>query len=286
MNRVIHERHLPFTKGQLMEHFRDEKHLDQLVESAVRHLSYMDRYAGRTKGMPVTSEVRRERQLEKDERARTIKAIKIAFDNQTLPSVIERAFRSNSLCQNTDWAGLLGQQPDLTLSFEVGLSSPLSYREQLKSRYADRDPELCLLPYIEDAASGRTSFEGATRVDALLVNQKTDFSLSFEAKFLSDTSVSVTFDPFRNQVIRNLDVLMDPQVETLNASPSRRYFCLLTPAVFRNRPRSRHFGALFTAYTSNPSSISEDLPHRDPNLASDMASRMGWATFEDFEATS
>ncbi len=283
MNPVIHKKYLPFTRDQLSPHFRDERHLDQLVESSRRHISYMNRYQDLTEGMPITSEVKRERQIEKDERARTITAIKTAYDNQSLSAVLKKAFDINPLCQIDDWTSLLGEKADLTLTFEVGLTSPVGYRDRLRQRYKVHDPELNLLPYLSDAAKGGTNLEGATRVNALLVNRTTDFAVMFEAKFLSDTSTSVTFDPFRNQIIRNIDVLLDEASEPLNNSPSRRYFCLLTPEVFRRRPRSRHYGALFVAYTREPSLISDDLPHRDRKTAIEAGSRIGWATYEDCE---
>lgn len=278
---IIHDTYLPFSKSDLAPHFRDEKHLDQLIDSCLRHTTFMHRYKDLPIAMSVSSEVKRERQIEKDERAWTVKSLKTAFEKRSLPKVLEEAFSFNTEhASEIDWESLVGDPGDLELYFEVGLSSPQAYRAALRSRYENAAKELDLLPYLQEAATGRSQLEGATRVDAVIVNRVTKFAILFEAKYLSDTSPYVTFDPIRNQLARNIDVLLSDDSDLLPVPLDRRYFCLLTPEVFRQKPRSRHYGMLLHEYRNHPETLCEDLPHQLRDKVSAASKRIGWATYE------
>lgn len=108
----------------------------------------------------------------------------------------------------------------------------------------------------------------------------------FEAKVLSDCSCDVTFDARRNQIARNIDVMLDAN-PTLMAplslrDPERTLFALLTPRMFKDHPRSRLYGSLMESYRSRPDSLAEDLPHRTADWPS-VSRRLAWLTWEDLD---
>ena len=74
------------------------------------------------------------------------------------------------------------------------------------------------IPYILRAAKGKKrSLEGPTHVDAILVNIDNGFGILFEAKVLSDISYQITYDTTRNQIARNIDVMLEEN--TSDGSP-------------------------------------------------------------------
>ena len=279
---MIHEVYLPYTREELLPHFHNERHVDEFVTSAARQQAFLSHYGDSTHGMPISREVKLNRQIEKDERIWTLSALKAVFDSQSMPGVLAAAFGMRPPSRWESWEESLGAKEDQQLYFEVSIPSPKSYRQSLKDSYLNQGKDAHILPYVVDAAAGRTSFEGPTRVDAVLSNRQTDFSVMFEAKVLSDISSQVTFDPFRNQLARNIDVLVDEDSgEHLSSAVANRFFCLLTPRAFKDKPSSRYYGLLMKEYTENSDLLCEHLPHRERGVIEEAASRIGWLTFED-----
>ena len=58
---------------------------------------------------------------------------------------------------------------------------------------------------------------------------------------------------------------------------------LVTPRVFQKNPSSRLYGSLMREYRHEPKSLERDLPHRKGLRDSDLASRIGWITWEDIK---
>lgn len=280
---MIHPIYLPFSREQLLPHFSNEKHLDYFVSSAIRYTEFMARFGATKSGMPITPEVRLNRQVEKDERFWTACTLKTVFDNAAMASALRAAFREQPpLTTFSTWEECIGERGDQDLRFEVAVSSPRAYREALRAQFHRMGPTAHLVPYVVDAAQGRTAFEGATKVDAVFRNRKNGFCVLFEAKVLSDISCDVTFDPLRNQLARNVDVMVDnAEGGTLSPDPAKRLLCLLTPRVFQVKPTTRFYGLLYHEYKRNPGALTEHLPHRDAAFLRDAASRLGWLTFED-----
>ena len=92
----------------------------------------------------------------------------------------------------------------------------------------------------------------------------------FEAKVLSDISTHVTFDFARNQLARNIDVMLDAN-PTLAAplnlrEPERTFLVLLTPALTQPGragdaiSKSRLYGWLMPAYQDPPSLVISLVP--------------------------
>jgi hypothetical protein len=277
----IHPVYLPFTREQLAPHFGNDKHLDYFVTSAIRYSEFVGRFGTKFDGMPITEEVRRNRQIEKDERFWTVCTLKVVFDAGRFADILRLAFGSTPpLTGFATWEQCVGGTEDQELRFEVSVSSPQGYRDALRSRYLTQGASAHLVPYVVHAAKGRTAYEGATKVDAAFLNRRTGFCVMFEAKVLSDISCEVTFDPFRNQLARNIDVMLDRRTSFLPPDPAKRLLALLTPQVFKDKHSTRYYGLLFHEYKRNPSLLNEHIEHRDATSLAQVPDRLGWLTFE------
>lgn len=106
---------------------------------------------------------------------------------------------------------------------------------------------------------------------------------------LSDISCQVSFDVARNQIARSIDVLLDrnPALETplCNRSPEETLFVVQSPKIFKDNPHARLYGWLLEDYRQSPSALGCALPHRSNLDWASVASRIGWLTWEDCEAT-
>jgi hypothetical protein len=134
----------------------------------------------------------------------------------------------------------------------------------------------------------RRTLEGPTNVDAMIVNPETGFGLLVEAKAMSDISHDVSFDPMRNQIARNLDVMLEPNgslpVPLSGRDPKRSFFLLVTPQLFIDHPTSRLYGWLMGDYRNNPDALARDLVHRSGELAG-VRDRIGWVSWESINTS-
>ena len=291
---VLYPIYLPFSAATLAKHFAPvgvsvntpEDYLRYYQESADRYRTFLLTDAGQTP-LPLTS-LRAPCQIEKDERFWTAACWLHMFD---APNRVETLTRLMTDC--------FGLQPpvatlrswkecfegDLRLYFEAHLPSPVSYKRWLRENLRQRN----LIPYVLRAASraGNRDFEGATHVDALLLNASNGFALLVEAKVLSDVSYQVSFDVARNQLARNIDVMLEqnPLLEPplRDRDPDKTLFVFQSPAMFKKNPHVRLYGWLLQDY-KNPRAIARDLPHRGECDWTSVASRIGWLTWEDCEA--
>jgi hypothetical protein len=287
---VIDPVYLPFTAGQLAGHFAP-------VAAMGDHLAYYQasaRRAARFRAEPVTGTsaellkaVKWGRQMEKDERFWVAAALMQLFH---APDRIELFARLLRHCLGDtppgsllSWEAALGDEQ--FLYFEANLPSPAGYSDRLGRRLDER----VLVPYLREAA-GRSrqrgrKLEGASNVDALLTVPATGFAVLFEAKVLADISAGVQFDVLRNQIARNIDVMLAPTPElrpTLSERrPDRTCFVLITPEIFRRNPESRLYGWLLPAYQKDPALLQRHLPHRQPAELASVPQRLGWLTWED-----
>jgi hypothetical protein len=255
---MLHETYLPFTEDQLRLHFAPV--VGDPRADPDRHLSYylksLDRLREHELGQsPVDPQtVRRARQIEKNERFWVVAALMTLFHGSnrrdSFASLLDRA-GLQAPGAFSEWGSALSGE--LSLFFEVGLNSPQAYREHLSQHLGDRAP----IPYVREAADrARLRLEGATHVDAILIAPESGVALLFEAKVLSDCSATVTYDVLRNQLARNIDVMLDRQDNLPfpldHREPALSSFVLLTPELFRDHPRSRLYGWLLSEYRSRP----------------------------------
>ena len=286
MKDMIDKTYLPFTADELKPHFIADVdgQIDYYQKSACRYHKFMDDHP-ETVGIPLT-EAKTPRQIEKDERLWTITATKNVFDHQSrtnmLKQLLVKAFGFNPpIPILRTWEECL--DGELRLYFEACLPSAKSYVEWLRSNLDRRQ----MIPYVLDAAALKSTLEGATHVDAMFLNVTNGFAWLIEAKVLSDVSYLISYDNYRNQIARNIDVMLDntslPGSGLEKRDPEKSLFSLLTPVSFKKYPSSRLYGWLMQEYKNNPYALERDLPHRKEKNWAALQQRIGWVTFEDFQ---
>ena len=295
---VLHHTYLPFTADQLREHFAPvlspgerDRHLTYYRASADEAREY-DQLIRRG-DKPTRAQTRLGRQMEKDERFWLATALMSLYHadggsgrEERFARLLERAgLRPPPGFPR--WEDTLAGALDLF--FEVNLPSPARYRAWLRDHLGERTP----IPYLKEQAKGPGArLEGATRADAMLLAPATGVAIIFEAKVLSDISAHVTFDLARNQLARNIDVMLEanPALATPLSlrKPERTFLVLLTPALTQPGragdaiSKSRLYGWLRPAYQDPDSPLlRQHLPHRDGSELAEAAQRLGWASWED-----
>jgi hypothetical protein len=283
---MIHHKYLPFTTDELRRHFVGDaaKQIAHFQRSAERYSLIEGREAELT-SMPLQL-AKTPCQMEKDERFWTATALKRLVEAPNAKDVLGQLLRDvygdvPPLEGLSSWSEcLLGE---LHLILEAVLPAPHAYLAWLRANVARQH----FVPYVlrAAAASGVQRLEGPTHVDAVILNQTNGFALCIEAKVLSDISATIEFDAFRNQLVRNIDVMLESHASLTSIlakrRPERSLLMLLTPRCFKTKPESRLYGWLFKEYKETPDAIARDLPHREQLQVARVAKRLGWLTFED-----
>jgi hypothetical protein len=296
-NDVLHSVYLPFSAATLSRHFAPvgggsahdaEDYLRYYRDSANRYAKFLAEVPN-LRSLPLST-LRLPCQIEKDERFWTAACwLEIFYCEErirVLSALMRRCFGDRPpLKRLRSWAECF--DGDLFLYFEAHLPSPNGYKRWLRQNLFGRN----LIPYVLRVASrdGSRDFEGATHVDALLLNPRNGFAVLVEAKVLSDISCQVSFDVARNQIARTVDVMLEQNPllapPLCNRDPEETLFVFQSPAIFKANPHARLYGWLLENYRSSPSAIVRDLPHRGDLDWASISSRIGWLTWEDCEAT-
>ena len=167
-------------------------------------------------------------------------------------------------------------------------------------RYAPTYPppdgrEIWLREYVGKRGGGlfqkwskkRGKVEGTTEVDVTITTKKA--LIFIEAKYLSDIGTDVSYDPWRDQVVRNIDV---GTYHAQRSKPRREFFFILLTPKWDDEyeERSRLYWYKMRDYRQRPELLRAKLPHRDPTINPDceypiafevMARRIGWAYWAD-----
>lgn len=290
---MMHPIYLPFTEQQLLSRFADVRkngkcfknvaHLKLYRDSIERYINYLANNPDRRKKS--LEEIRLPCQIEKDEKFWTAACMMTIFYSQNRRQELAELFRdgygkSPPIRGLNSWKECF--EGDLHLFFEPNLSSPKPYKEWLRDNLAKRQ----FIPYVLDSAEDKVNLEGATNVDALLLNSKNGFAVIIEVKVLSDISYEITYDTMRNQIARNIDVMLEEnrglRYPLNKRDPHKTLFLLITPKLFKDNPSSRLYGYKLSEYKIKPKSLSADLPHRKNCDWQNISSRLGWLTWEDF----
>lgn len=299
MANTIDEKYLPFSSDFVRAHLaKADRKLrngeDASEDERLKGIGYYEDSARRyhefrpEKGIPI-SKMRLPRQIEKDERFWTAGCLLKVHgqpDARHWRTLLEKCFGARPpLSSPASWNDLLTE--NLELRIEAPLPSSEKYTSWLRANLRERQ----LIPYVLDAAAGESGarLEGFTHADAILVSEKTGFSVIFEAKVCADISYEITFDMMRNQIARYIDVMLDPPKEQApplaRRDPNKTLFVLLTPQMFVRNWRSRLYGHLMHDYKEQPERIAEDLPHRAGELdCKEVSRRLGWITWEECNA--
>ena len=291
---ILHKTYLPFTEKQLRDHFVkvDSDKSDNIEKHIQYYKKNIENYSKYESGQIIPrKDVATIRQIEKDERFWTASTMMSIYysNNRTaeLSELLTIAFGPvPPLDSFNSWEECL--DGDLELFFEPNLPSPPDYLEWLQKNASKHQ----FIPYLLEHAKKsngefRKDLEGATNVDALWLNKTNGFSVLIEAKVLSDISSQITYDSMRNQLVRNLDVMLEANKELSEPlhlrNPNRSLLLLLTPKTFKDYPTTRLYGYKYKDYKSNPESIGKDLQHRklSKEQCTDYSKRIGWITWVD-----
>jgi len=297
MKEVLDGTYLPFTEEQLLNHFakvkpsgkcvRNEKPLSYYKKSIQRYHRYLAGKGKDRKRKPL-KETKKPCQIEKDERFWVASCMMTIFYDKRRMQLLQQLF-TQAYGQDPPLAGLDSWREclegELELFFEPTLLSPPSYKSWLSQNLTNQQ----FIPYVLNGAYGKKHLEGATHVDALLINPRNGFAVIVEAKVLSDISYDVTYDATRNQMARIIDAMLDgnkTRCEPLcKRDPEKTLFLLLTPEMFKINPSRRLYGYKFIDYKRNLDSLATDLPHRKTLNWLMIRRRLGWLTWEDFHRT-
>jgi hypothetical protein len=202
---------------------------------------------------------------------------------------------------------IVGVDEIVEISIERILPEIMTYREYLYSQlqngsmhlYPDRN-EIMLKRRDEfNKNKKQQSLEGNTNLDAQ-VKFKHNGRMKYmfiEAKFLSDIDTKTTYNPVRNQIIRNIDSMIDFVERNEEVSYEDVYFAMLTPKIFRTEKfdgnkmsnldafspqKSRLYCYVMDEY-SESCNLMRDLPHRKLGYEDwdTICSNIGWLTFDD-----
>jgi hypothetical protein len=189
------------------------------------------------------------------------------------------------------------------IKLEEKLPEVLSYRNYL--REAHKADKFHLYPdrrrkIDEKLTKDIASFEGNTNLDLLIESTSNEKKTTFfvEAKFLSDISYQIRYNPVRDQIIRIIDCGIDYiQNKANKVSYKDFYFLLLTPAIFKNTEFCTYRNSLVKRFSADTSrlfnykmkeycdftEIKRRLPHRDLNDVDwkIIAENIGWITYEE-----
>ncbi|HZL11856.1 MAG TPA: hypothetical protein VFC65_17880 [Prolixibacteraceae bacterium] len=291
---MMHKTYLPFKEDTLKEHFvQSKKDLSNIEKHISKYKKSIENYGLFESNNELIEDIRKIRQIEKDETFWTASSLMTIFHSPSrdveLQKLLTLAFGEVPPLDNfSSWNECLKGQ--LHLFFEPNLPSPKVYLNWLKNNIVGRN----FIPYILEKTRNkkgdyRLNLEGSTNVDALLLNSSNGFAIIIEAKVLSDISYQVSYDSMRNQIIRNVDVMLGDN-KVLEEPLGKRIadnslFLLLTPKLFQENPRTRLYGYTFNEYKTNFQSICDDLKHRELSLTDckSISERMSWITWEDLK---
>lgn len=289
----MHKIYLPVTEQQFLSHFAKVKKNGDCNKNP-NHLNYYKKSIKNNKDCPNKKDnrigkslkyLKKPCQIEKDERFWIASCMMTIYYSQNrtkeLIHLLSNAYGIlPPIKELKSWEECL--DGDLHLFFEVNLPSPKLYKNWLSNHLTDRQ----LIPYVLDSAYNKINLEGSTNVDAVLLNSKNGFAIIIEAKVLSDISYEITYDTLRNQIARNIDVMLEKNERLCppldKRDPEKTLFLLITLKLFKDNLSSRLYGYKFHEYKTKPDSISIDLPHRKNYDWKSISDRLGWLTWKDF----
>jgi len=301
-NKKMHDKYLPFSEEELLLHFApvgkeckpNESQLDYYIRSIENYEKYKKK-KNNILGKPL-GETKGPCQIQKDERFWTVNTLMNIYYSSNrfneLCKLSEKAFgkKVSSSIGINNWEDCFNTE-DLKLYFEVDLPSPIIYKNNLYSLYKkDKIQEHQIIPFIIASAHDKKTLEGSTQVDALILNPDNGFNVLIEAKVLSDISIGITYDVVRNQIARNIDVMLESNERLCDPldkrDPDKSLFLLVTPKLFKDNPSSRLYGYKIREYqdgNKGVDALKRDLPHREKEDWENISSRIGWLIWEDFK---
>lgn len=281
---MMHKELMPFKEKHVKRFYNvvsQEKHIEYFKRSLANYRKYEEDFENIN-----IMDFKQLRQAEKDERFFTTRYFTGLFlrddveRNSILKKILVNSFGENPPIVNYSfgWDNLL--KGEISLQLEADKSAPKEYKEYLSRNLNKRH----FVPYVLDKGKSssketayRIDLEGPTQVDAYIENKNTGLRIFIEAKYLSDISYDVSYDVSRNQIARNIDVMLEN-------TDGRSLFLLLTPKYFKVNPHTRLYGYKMNDYMNNHLKLMADLCHRnniEPAEWLQISKRIAWTTWED-----
>ena len=156
------------------------------------------------------------------------------------------------------------EQDQPCLEFWRRVSSPTGYEQASRRRMQQSED-----PYSAARSRDPKPVEGDSEIDVVLsTNQHLIF---IEAKLGSDISMRTTYDPCRNQILRNIDCLLE------SAAGRVPLFWMLV----RDSGPGRTYCQLADEYRRHPDTLIAQLPHRDPDGLKKVAQNLAIIQWKD-----
>jgi len=150
------------------------------------------------------------------------------------------------------------------IRFWQKVGSPKEYERSSRERMRGSP-----YPIVSARSRATEPVEGDSEID--LIFDSPSFLIYIEAKLNSDISMRTTYDPARNQIIRNIDCLLD------SARGRNPFFWMFV----RDKTQGRAYTQLMHKYRESPASLARDLPHRDPQLLEKIAQSLSIVTWRE-----
>lgn len=158
----------------------------------------------------------------------------------------------------------LEQAPPIGIDLWRSVESPLAYETSSRERMVGTGNQA----WIARARSPRP-VEGFTEVDLAFTGD--DYLVFVEAKLGADISLRTTYDPSRNQIVRNIDCVL---VHSQGRIP---FFWMLA----KDREPVRMYTQLIDIYRDDPTTLAAALPHRSPGELEEIAQTIAVVTWSE-----
>ncbi len=168
--------------------------------------------------------------------------------------------------RNCHLASVLNDQSVPDTKFWSAVRTPSEYEAQRRASMLNST-----INQWTSRAKDSRPVEGRSEIDVIF--DHTDFLVFLEAKLGSDISMSTSYDPQRNQIVRNIDCLI--------ASAGNRV-PIFWMIVKDERPE-RAYVQLMSSYKADPSLLYKALPHRDEGTLAEIAQNLTFVLWSDFE---
>jgi hypothetical protein len=155
-------------------------------------------------------------------------------------------------------------EPAPDISFWRTISSPPGYETMSRDRMK-RSTDRMIVARSYDSRP----VEGNSEIDVMF--ESSSLVIFVEAKLNSDVSMRTTYDPDRNQIVRNIDCLLE------SAGDKTPLFWMFV----RDTSPARAYTQLIKEYQEHPATLARLLPHRDPALLNKVAAGLTVLTWSD-----
>jgi hypothetical protein len=153
---------------------------------------------------------------------------------------------------------------EVQMEFWRTVSAPVAYERASRARMRQS-----LQPALAARSLDSKPVEGNSEIDVVLNTPR--HLIFIEAKLGSDISMCTTYDPARNQIVRNIDCLLE------QASGREPFFWMFV----RDVGPGRAYSQLISQYNKNPGLLARELPHRDSAMISKVAERLTLVRWQD-----